>query len=53
MSTAIDITMLVNFSGHERTESQWRALLEPAGFKIVKIWTYDSSSESLIEAEAI
>ena len=53
MSTAIDIAMLVNFSGHERTEQQWRALLEPAGFKIVKIWTCDSGTESLIEAEAI
>ena len=53
LSTAIDIAMLVNFSGHERTERQWRALLEPADFKIVKIWTYDSGTESLIEAEAI
>lgn len=53
VSTAIDIAMLVNFSGHERTEMQWKALLEPAGFKIVKIWTYDPGTESLIEAEAI
>ena len=53
MSTAVDMAMLTNFSGCERTERQWRALLEAAGFKIVKIWTYDPGTESLIEAEAI
>ncbi|KAM0795729.1 S-adenosyl-L-methionine-dependent methyltransferase [Usnea florida] len=53
LSTAIDMAMLVNFSGCERTERQWRGLLEPAGFKIVKIWTHNTGTESLIEAEAI
>ena len=47
------MAMLVNFSGCERTERQWRALLESAGFKIVKIWTYNTGVESLIEAEVI
>ena len=53
LSTAVDMIMLTNFSSCERTERQWRALLEPAGFKIVKIWTYEPGTESLIEAEAI
>ena len=45
--------MLVNFSGCGRTETQWKALLQSAGFKVVKIWTYEPGTESLIEAEAI
>ena len=53
LSTAIDMIMLTNFASCERTEGQWRALLEPAGFKIIKIWTYEPGTESLIEAELI
>ena len=32
----LDIEMLVFASGRERTESQWRSLLEQAGFKMVQ-----------------
>jgi len=32
----LDIEMLVFASGRERTESQWRSLLEQAGFKLVQ-----------------
>jgi len=32
----LDIEMLVFASGRERTESQWRSLLEGAGFKLVQ-----------------
>lgn len=53
LSTALDMVMMANFSASERTEQNWRALLEPAGFKIVKIWTYEPGTESLIEAELI
>ena len=53
LSTAIDMIMMSNFSSCERTEKHWRALLESAGFKIVKIWTYEPGTESLIEAELI
>ena len=53
LSTAMDMIMLSNFSSSERTEKQWRALLESAGFKIIKIWTYEPGTESLIEAELI
>ena len=51
LSTAIDMVMMAGLSASERTEQQWRELLETAGFKIVKIWTYDPGTESLIEAE--
>ena len=52
-STALDIMMMSCVSACERTEESWRALLESAGFKIVKIWTYEPGTESLIEAEMI
>jgi hypothetical protein len=32
----LDIEMLVFASGHERTEDQWRSLLDAAGFKLVQ-----------------
>jgi len=51
VSTALDIVMMANLAAAERTEENWRALLESAGFKIIKIWTYEQGTESLIEAE--
>ena len=53
VSTALDMVMMANFSASERTEQNWRELLESAGFKIVTIWTYEPGTESLIEAEMI
>ena len=35
----IDISMLVLFSSLERTQLQFKALLESAGFELVRIWT--------------
>lgn len=34
----VDIVMLYFFGGAQRSQQQWTALLEPAGFKIVKFW---------------
>ena len=51
LSTALDMVMMVNYSSRERTEQNWRALLDSAGFKVIKIWTYEPGTESLIEAE--
>lgn len=33
----MDLTMMLGFGGHERTQSEYRALLEGAGFKLVKV----------------
>lgn len=33
----MDLTMMLGFGGHERTQSEYRALLERAGFKLVKV----------------
>ena len=51
LSTALDMVMMVNFSACERTEKDWRALLGSAGYRIVKIWSGEPGTESLIEAE--
>lgn len=51
MSTGLDWFMMGFFSSSERLESAWEQLLESAGMKIVKIWTSEQGTESLIEAE--
>ena len=51
--TGMDIIMMSLFGTAERTEHDWKSLLESVGFKIVKIWSIEPASESLIEAEII
>ena len=51
ISTGIDIFMMAIYSSGERTEQDWRRLLEGVGFRIAKIWTPEPGTESLIEAE--
>lgn len=50
-TTCLDIIMLSLFGATERTERQFRKLVEGAGLKIVKIWTAEKGVESLIECE--
>ncbi|RAL08720.1 o-methyltransferase [Aspergillus homomorphus CBS 101889] len=50
-TTSLDIIMMADFASRERTESQWRALIESVGLKVVKIWTARRGVESLIECE--
>ncbi|KAL2200102.1 S-adenosyl-L-methionine-dependent methyltransferase [Corynascus similis CBS 632.67] len=52
-ATALDLMVMCLLSARERTESDWRRLLEGAGLKIVKIWSTDKQNgvESLIECE--
>ena len=50
---SMDWLMLALGAVRERTEKDWRELLEGAGMKITKIWTYEQGTESLIEAELI
>ncbi|TDZ36724.1 O-methyltransferase mpaG [Colletotrichum spinosum] len=50
-TTALDMMMLTLFASRERTEAQWRQLLEPAGLKIVNIWSNGEGVEILIECE--
>lgn len=48
-STALDLTMMAVVSALERTEEMWRALVEGAGLKLVKIWRQPATFESVIE----
>ena len=51
--TAMDQLVFVLGAMKERTEAQWRRILEEAGFKIAEIWSLEMGTESLIEAEAV
>lgn len=45
----MDLNMMANLAGKERTESQWRRLLESAGLTIIKIWG-NAGEDAVIEA---
>lgn len=47
--TALDIYMMALFSSQERTESEWRTLIESVGLKITGIWTKGVGNLSVIE----
>lgn len=50
--TALDLLMMTNFGGKERSAAQWFELLEKrCGLKIVKIWTGVNGMESVVECE--
>ncbi|KAF4445536.1 sterigmatocystin 8-o-methyltransferase [Fusarium austroafricanum] len=49
--TTSDITMMACLGAKERTEDEWRQLVEGVGLKVVKIWRPLQSVESVIEAE--
>lgn len=51
--TTSDITMMAILAAKERSEAEWRELLERAGLRIIKIWRPVHSVESIIEAELI
>jgi hypothetical protein len=50
-STSVDMIMMAVHSATERTEADWRRLLESAGLKLTKIWDCEGAPEKLIEAE--
>ncbi|KAI4243682.1 MAG: hypothetical protein L6R42_010676 [Xanthoria sp. 1 TBL-2021] len=45
----MDLNMMANLAGKERTESQWKYLLDQAGLVVVEIWG-SSDEERVIEA---
>ena len=47
----LDIHMMATVSGMERTEEQWRQLLDSTGLQIVQIWRASPLSEAVIEAK--
>ncbi|KAK8085556.1 O-methyltransferase [Apiospora hydei] len=50
-ATSMDMMMLAHFAVKERTEREWRAIIESAGLRVVKIYSYPGVAESVIEAE--
>jgi demethylsterigmatocystin 6-O-methyltransferase len=47
-----DLTMMSALAAKERTETEWYALLESAGLKVIKIWKYAvESGDSIIVAK--
>ncbi|KAJ5385539.1 hypothetical protein N7517_003450 [Penicillium concentricum] len=50
-TTSMDMIMLSHFGVRERTEVEWRRILEQVGLRVIGIYTYPGVAESLIEAE--
>ena len=48
--TSMDWLMMALGSVRERTETDFRILIEKAGYKVEKIWTVEQGTESIIEA---
>ncbi|KAM3513148.1 hypothetical protein MY11210_003173 [Beauveria gryllotalpidicola] len=47
----MDMCMMAFSSGIERTETQWRELLDKAGFEVVKIWSpMQEDADGIVEA---
>ncbi|KAI4224907.1 MAG: hypothetical protein L6R36_004307 [Xanthoria steineri] len=46
----LDIQMMGLHAGMERSEKQWRTLLDSAGLEIVKVWQAVKGGEAVIEA---
>jgi hypothetical protein len=51
--TASDVNVMQSLSGQERTESQFRNLLESAGFKIDGMWGHENAIDVVIEASLV
>src|SRR5450756_1254752 len=51
ITTSLDMIMMTLFAATERTEEDWTKMLESVGLRIIKIWTYEEGTESLIECE--
>ena len=47
--TQLDLLMMSMVAAKERTESDWRQLIKAANLKLLKIWTLEEGTESIIE----
>ncbi|KAF2100733.1 putative O-methyltransferase [Rhizodiscina lignyota] len=54
LTTGLDLIMMGCFGSRERSQVEWEALLERAGFRIVSVWTDTTVAwDSIIEAELV
>jgi len=51
--TSMDWLMLALGAVKERTEKDWRTMVEQVGLKITGFWTKEQGTESLIECELV
>lgn len=45
----VDLSMMIVLAGMERTQRQWRELVERAGMKVEKFWVSPGFGEGIIE----
>lgn len=50
-ATSLDIVMMAVFAAKERTEVEWRQMVEAVGLRISGIWGTPGSSDSVVECE--
>ena len=50
-AAAMDMQMMNLFAGIERTQSQWRVILDASGLEMVQVWYSVTKFESVIEAK--
>jgi hypothetical protein len=53
MGTGSDVNMLVNVGGRERTEEDFRRLLEAAGFRLESIRPVANTMMSVLESAPV
>jgi len=49
--SGLDIAMLFLHSGSQRSEIEWRELLEGAGFKVIRVWYPPGDGDGIVEGE--
>ena len=50
-NSGLDIAMLFLHSGSQRSEHEWRELIEGAGLKVVKVWYPPGDGDGIVEVE--
>jgi hypothetical protein len=51
--TSLDVNVMQSLSGQERTETQFRNLLESVGFKVDGMWGHPNAIDVVIEASLV
>lgn len=52
-ATSMDMMMLAHFAVRERTEADWKRILETAGLSVIHVYSHPGVAECLIEAELV
>jgi len=52
-ATQLDMAMITCLAAMERSEAQWRDLLDAAGFYIKKVWKYTEECEDCVLVAAL